>query len=127
MKYVTGSNIESVIKKMMKEQLSDIADDGLEILKDVAPSDSGEMVNSMYKEEYEDGYFVGTDTGTCLHAKYANDGNPGNSGNRIVPTHAKALKTPYGYFRSVSTYKGSHFTTKAARMIASKYGKATST
>lgn len=126
MQYVTSGNIEAVIKKIMMKQLSDVADDGLDILKDCTPKVSGELANSMYKEQTaDDTYFVGTDTGECEHARWANTGNHSNSylyPGKIQATESFALNTPWGPRMYVSPYKGSNFTTKAAQKIASKYG-----
>lgn len=124
MQYVNSRSIEAVIRKIMKEQLSDIADDGLDILKDCTPRVTGELAGSMYKEQTgDDTYFVGTDEGTCEHARWANTGNHANGANgKIVPTHSSALNTPWGPRAHVSPYNGSNFTTKAAQKIQSKYG-----
>ena len=127
MLYVTSKNIEAVVKELMMEQLSEIADDGLDILKDCTPKVTGELAESMYKERSgEDTYFIGTDEGTCEHARWANTGNhaqgKGRHVGKIVPTQSAALNTPWGPKAHVSPYGGSHFTTTAAKKIARKYG-----
>lgn len=121
MLYVNSGSIEAVIKKLMKEQLSEVADDALDILKDCTPKNTGELISTMSKEETADGYFVGTDTEKCPYANYPNVGTTGYSG-LIYPTHAMALDTPWGPKVHVRTQKAQHYTTKAAQQISAKYG-----
>lgn len=85
---------------------------------------SGRAVSAIKIEKLSNvSYFIGAhinfrnpDDGG-LHLYYLDEGNGGGRA-RIRPRRAKALKTPYGLYHSVSGYDGIHF----VREVAQKYG-----